>query len=153
MKFLSSDSPKPLSDTYTFNHPSGGQGQFCVGIHRYNFQIGQQVGGSVYGLERDTLNAVPAVCPPSSGFGSVAISQPEQLLDSGMQLNSIGINCTNGRCIINAHVVFYGSDHTVLASGTGGFNQWQAPDSECTGGVQTSQFCAVADYDRTVILQ
>jgi prepilin-type N-terminal cleavage/methylation domain-containing protein len=143
-------SPSPFAANSST--PSNQQ-YFCVGTHRYDFQIGHQLGSTTgpsdYGIRR--VNVSSADCPPPA---SSAGTNPDELLDAGMQLNAIGINCTNGRCSINVHVVFFGGDHNLFSTNTGAYSStpWLAPDAECTGSIQDSQFCAVADYNRTVSL-
>jgi prepilin-type N-terminal cleavage/methylation domain-containing protein len=139
---------------YTANYSTSPTLQyFCVGLHRYDFQIGHQLGTGPppadYGIRRVTVGS--AFCPPPA---KDAGTNKDELLDPGMQLNAIGINCTNGRCLINVHVVFFGGDHNLFSTNISSFSStpWLAPDAQCTGSLQDSQFCAVADYNRTISL-
>jgi prepilin-type N-terminal cleavage/methylation domain-containing protein len=128
------------------------QQYFCIGEHRYDLQIGHQLGTSSllgdYGIRR--VNVSSANCQPPSA----ADTNKDELLDAGMQLNTLSINCSNGRCSINVHVVFFGGDHNLFSTNNSSFSStpWLAPDAQCTGTLQDSQFCAVADYNRTVSL-
>jgi prepilin-type N-terminal cleavage/methylation domain-containing protein len=144
----------PSPSNFVYTNSSTPAGQFCVGVHRYTYKIGHQLGtgptASDYGVVRDTIGTTQD-CPDYTRLAQNAGSK-EELLDTGMQLNSIGIKCTVGRCTVSVHVVFYGGDNNVFSTKTSAYNStpWLAPDAECTGSLQSSQFCATADYDRTV---
>jgi prepilin-type N-terminal cleavage/methylation domain-containing protein len=143
----------------TANITTAPAGVFCVGNHRYRYQIGQQVNSSSsYGLARDTIS-FSAGCPPLSGPNSLAVqtATDTRMLDSGMQLNYLNINCTGGRCSVNVHVVFYGGDST-LPSADSFFTSAKYPshpsqgqDAECIGSLNDSKLCATADFDSTVL--
>jgi prepilin-type N-terminal cleavage/methylation domain-containing protein len=129
------------------------QQYFCIGLHRYDFQIGHQLGSTAgpsdYGIKR--VNVSSADCPSPTVFPG---NNPDEMLDAGMQLNAVGINCSNGRCSLNVHVLFFGGDHDLFSTQISSYSStpWLAPDAQCTGSLQDSQFCAVADYNRTISL-
>ena len=114
--------------------------------------MGHQLGSAPgdYSVTRDTINTASGC--PSIIQVPVDPNTSDELLDNGMQLNEIAINCSGGRCLVNVHVIFYGGDHDVFATNIAGYggNPWLAPDAECTGSLLSTQFCAVADYNRTV---
>lgn len=136
---------------------------FCVGDHRYIYQFGFQVGDPAHphaGIFREplTTTSCPKISGSGSGYQAPNYSAAEQLLGTGMQLNSILVDCTSQaiRCDINVHVVFYGGGGNGLfgsAKYASQFpnNLWQAPDAECTGALTSSQYCATADYNRAVL--
>ena len=132
---------------------SGGtaSGYFCVGTHRYTYYLGQQVGAvQLAGMFRET---VANTCP-SLVAQPVDTSTADQLLDAGQQLNRFNLSCSLGRCLISVHVIFFGGDHSGLfasASNPTSLTPWLEKDAECTGGLTSSQFCATADYNRTLL--
>lgn len=133
-----------------------GKDYFCVGLHRYKYVYKYQLGddydalANKYGIIRED---VAAGCPDPATPGSG--SNAQELLDNGMQLNDLTINCSNGVCRIHLHVIFYGADKDVFASpkdsGLTGDAARNAPDAECTGSLQGSQYCATADFTSTVL--
>ncbi len=147
---------------YNGSSPSGyaQQGAFCVGNHKYSFQIGKQVDSTTYGLGRDTI---------AGGCDTNASPSPAvNMLDAGMQLNELIVNCSGGstgRCNVKIHVIFYGVDHTgqfysqctndpmpdCPNSANYLSDQSLAPDARCTGSIQSTDLCAAVDYDSTVL--
>lgn len=128
--------------------PGGtGVGYFCVGLHRYKFMLGKQVGdpATPFGLLREDINGGSG-CPNLT----VAGSNPTELLNNRMQLNRMNLNCSTTICSVSILIVFYGSDKTVLVSKSGNSLGPDAPDAECSGNISTSQFCATADYTSLV---
>ncbi|HVS79134.1 MAG TPA: prepilin-type N-terminal cleavage/methylation domain-containing protein [Candidatus Saccharimonadales bacterium] len=127
-------------------------GYFCIGLHRYDYQLGYQLGSSSgsnnYAIKRENVSF-------SSGCNATATgTNPEELLDDGMQLNNMSINCDGGRCLINVHVIFYGgTPNELFSTNNSNFttSPWNAPDAQCTGSITSSQYCAVADYTSTVL--
>lgn len=133
---------------------SSGIGYFCVGLHRYKYHLRYQVGSSTnndFGILRETVSYAAGCTLSAPG------SNPEELLGNGMQLNYINnltSGCVNGRCKVNVHVIFYGGDPQGLFStknSSYSSSPWNAPDAECTGTLTDSQYCATADYDKTVL--
>jgi prepilin-type N-terminal cleavage/methylation domain-containing protein len=129
--------------------------RFCIGSHRYVYDIGTQVNGTNHGLVRDSAGG--GGCPPvgsSPGQTPLDLNTALQMLDYGMQLNSISINCSiNDRCDVKIHVIYYGGDpNGLLSSSDAAFtNAWQAPDAQCTGSLESTDICATVDYDSTVL--
>lgn len=141
-----------ISDDIQFTRggPQPTSGGFCIGIHRYLYQLGTQVNGSNPGIERDNNggNCVPANILPC-GSGCV------HMLDSGMQLNDITdysspTACQSGRCNVHIHVVFYGGSSNGLFTGST-TPTYQAKDAQCTGSLSDTSLCATVDYDSTVL--
>jgi hypothetical protein len=129
---------------------SGGtaSGSFCISGHRYAYFLGKHVGyDSPAGIYRENLAGCPPL-PPNYAPPSTA----DQMLDSGMELNHIGVGCQNGRCNINILLVFYGGDPNGLFGSISGFNPaYQAADAQCKGALTSSQFCVSTYYRRTVL--
>lgn len=130
-------------------------GSFCVGAHRYAYYLGVPVGTALSGVYRETMvNG----CPPLTGAGgqAVATGTADQLLSNGMQLNQLSLSCSVGRCRVGVHVIFYGATPDGLF-GTANYsavypsNPWLAPDAECTGSLTSSQYCATATFNRTIL--
>lgn len=145
----------------------GASGVFCIGNHRYAYQIGAYVTpGGNYGLARDD---VPSGCPAvgsASGQQQLGAKGGEvQMLDADMQLNSLSIACSNtqvGHCTISIHVVFYSAPGTPgtpaflnaadqLFMGTGSHTS-QASNAECKGSLNDTSLCATVDYSSTVMV-
>ncbi len=132
-----------------FTASSTGSGSFCVGAHRYSYFLGNQVSSaSPAGVYRETLGGCPTLAQQP-----VNLSSANQLLGSGMQLNEIDISCAVSRCTTHLHVVFYGAGGTTgLFGSTSGYNPaYQAKDAQCTGALTSSQYCATADFESTVL--
>lgn len=117
------------------------QSYFCIGKHRYTYKVGTQYtpGSSTdIGIMKENVNA----CGP----GAPNISTAAELLDPGMQLNNIQFNnCQFGQCTISMHIVFYGSDPSVLTPNA------QDPNAQCSGPDNSTQYCATADYSATIL--
>ena len=138
--------------TFTIN-TSTASSYFCVGNHRYAVYTGQQVGSSagLAGIYRE--DETPGSCP-SLGTAAVDTSKADQLLGSGMQVNYLHMDCNGTICHLNTHVIFYGGTPGGLfasASNPGSQTPWEEPDADCTGALTSSQFCATADFKRTVL--
>lgn len=119
---------------------AAGHGYFCIGQHRYKYNLWKQVGvnGNPYSLEREDI---------SSGACSAATpgSNPVELLGDRMQLNDIQVDaCPNDLCSISMLVVFYGSDPSVLVPTANAIN------ATCSSGSVSSQYCATAKYKSTI---
>jgi prepilin-type N-terminal cleavage/methylation domain-containing protein len=149
-----------ISDDLQFYNrkPVIGSNYFCVGIHRYSYNIAVKVGvGGNHGITRETITGA---CP-SPATQPVNYATGEELLDPGMQLNQFSLTpCPNSLCQVHLHLVFYGDDNRVFFSSTPGYvndihsasyNADKAPDAVCTGDDSSSQFCSVADYDSTIL--
>ena len=132
----------------TVDSGSGGSGTFCVGTHLYAYYTDHQVGSSnPAGIYREDGNT--SVCPPSFD-----ITKAEQMLGNGMQLNYLHIDCDGTICHLNTHVIFYGGTPDGLfasASNPGSSTPWNEADADCTGALTSSQYCATADFKRTVL--
>jgi len=131
---------------YTF--PS--KNYFCIGGHRYTYSLGTQyniVTPGSYGVLQEKTACVD---PTTAGY-TPNTSTGQELLSPGMQLNKMNINCANNQCTIGVHVVFYGADNTVLKSPSKDPLGYKAPDAECTGLPNTTQSCATADFNGTVL--
>lgn len=122
----------------------GTPSSICIGSHRYSWELFKQYapGNGNLGLLEETLSGCPATDnpPPDQTTGV-------QLLNPGMQLNKFSVTCMNNICNIKVRVVFYGNDPSVLSP------PGNAPDAVCTGASQSTQYCATAEYDSTVVLQ
>jgi len=130
--------------TPVFNGPDAtGKGYFCIGQHRYKYQLGQQVGSpGSYGILREDIGAGVGCPNPAVTAGT----NPSELLNNRMQLNNIALqNCGSGVCIVKILIVFYGSDSSVLVPSP------TSPNATCSGSLSTAQFCATADYTTSVI--
>lgn len=142
IQFMSGTTPKPV------NAGPSSSGTFCIGSHLYAYYTGVQVGqSSSAGLYREDGTA--GSCP-----ASIDLTKADQLLGSGMQMNTLNLSCNGTICHINTHVVFYGSSYDGLfATKNSAYanTPWLAPDADCTGALTSSQFCATADFQRTVL--
>jgi hypothetical protein len=72
-----------------------------------------------------------------------------------MQLNKMDVICALNQCTVTVRVVFYGDDPSVLYSpkNPGDTQGYKAADATCTGALQSTQYCATAEFSTTVILQ
>jgi prepilin-type N-terminal cleavage/methylation domain-containing protein len=149
-------------DIQFFNvEPAVYDSYFCVGGYRYSFNKGVQVGGgdaNDFGIIREASST----CKPWTGSGSQApdFSKAAKLLDPGMQLNDLVVKPVNGGISVKILVVFYGSSKTVFLSqlpssindpNDPSYNAYRASDARCTGPPSSSQFCATAEYQTTVL--
>lgn len=116
-------------------------GYFCVGVHRYKFNLFEQIGQPTtpYGLTREDVGS--SCLDPNGNPGT----NPVEMLDNGMQLNKLNITCSSSTCNIAINLVFYGSDPTVLSPNA------QDPNAVCIGALAGSQFCATTSYTTTVL--
>jgi prepilin-type N-terminal cleavage/methylation domain-containing protein len=128
-----------------------GANYFCIGSHRYSWNLGVQVSSSTYGVAREQIPS--STCPSTASQPvPVGTTKYEELLDPGMQVNKLSLSsCVNGQCVISIHLVSYGSDNTVLISPSGLRPAYQANDAVCSGPATSSEFCATADYTSTVL--
>lgn len=128
-----------------------GANYFCIGSHRYSWNLGVQVASGTYGVAREQIPS--STCPSTTSQPvPVGTSNYEELLDPGMQVNKLSLSsCTNGQCVISIHLVSYGSDNSVLISPSGLTPAYQANDAVCSGPATSSEFCATADYQSTVL--
>jgi prepilin-type N-terminal cleavage/methylation domain-containing protein len=146
-----------ISDDLQFSNgqaPVMGSDYFCIGNHRYAYHLHQQVKDgdrTDYGIARESLTS----CKPLTGPNAqpVNLSSYTELLDPGMQINNLALAPFNGALHVSIHIVFYGSDNSVLISSDPAYagKEWEAPDAFCSGNVQSTQFCAVADYNSTIL--
>jgi prepilin-type N-terminal cleavage/methylation domain-containing protein len=141
-----------ISDDIQFyqQQPVIGANYFCVGAHRYTYSLYTKVDRATsHGITREVINGG---CP-SPSTQPVNYSKGEELVDTGMQLNKLTLsNCANGLCTISIHLIYYGADPSVLVPGPSGVTPAvQAPDATCGGPASSSEFCAVADYQSTVL--
>lgn len=146
---LASDIRFASTTPATVDSGSTSSGTFCIGAHLYAYYTGQQVGTSSNpaGIYREDGNA--NVCP-----ASITLSKADQLLGSGMQLNYLHIDCNGTICHLKTHVIFYGgTPDGLFATNNSTFanTPWLAPDADCTGSLTSSQYCATADFKRTVL--
>ena len=152
-----------ITDDLQFSNqaPDIGTDYFCIGNHRYAFNKGVQVGSGLpndYGIVREVISN----CKPLTGPNSqpVNLGSAEKLLDPGMQVNDLTVKPINGAVSVSILVVYYGSNKGVFQSNTPGvinnpndplYNAYQATDAQCTGLPSSSQFCATAQYNSTVL--
>lgn len=141
-----------ISDDLQFYNqaPVIGSGYFCIGNHRYAYNIGSQVGSSgTYGIARENMN----VCKPLLGAqGQAVAANHTELLDPGMQVNLLNITPQpDGVINVAIRLVFYGGDNSVLVSPSGATPAYKAADAQCSGPANSTQFCATADYNSTIL--
>lgn len=143
--------PSPASFNAVGNADGSSKtGYFCIGLHRYDYNVGHQLGtaDNDYALKRTTI-------PASAGCNNaVGGTNPVELLDDGMQLNNLSVDCTGGLCRLKIHVIFFGGtpqDLFATANSSYNGNPWMAPDAHCTGNLVDSQYCATADYASAVL--
>lgn len=140
-----------ISDDIQFYQqpPVIGANYFCVGAHRYSYNLGTKVDRTTsHGITREVISGG---CPSPATL-PVNYNKGEELVDVGMQLNKLTLsNCANGLCTISIHLIYYGADQSVLVSPSGTSPAYQAPDATCGGAANSSEFCAVADYQSTVL--
>ena len=129
--------------------PVIGSNYFCIGNHRYAYQLGNQVGTSGYGILKEDMST----CKPVTGSGSQAPGPGAvELLDKGMQVNNLVVDpISGGSTSVHLFVVQYGNDNSVLISPSGYSPAWKAPDALCSGPPSSSQFCSTAEYNSTVL--
>jgi prepilin-type N-terminal cleavage/methylation domain-containing protein len=139
-----------------FDVTNSTQGQFCIGLHRYRYQMGHQLNGASgdYVMARDTVGS--ANCPDTSTT-PVDKNTLEELAGPGMQMNHLQMNCSGGsRCIVSVHLIFYGgspADADELFYSPKNLSPTHtAADAQCTGTLSSSQICATADFSRTVLI-
>jgi hypothetical protein len=148
-----------VSDDIQFYNQSPiiGSNYFCIGNHRYVYNLHTQVQPGSFGVAREDIGcASPTTRPVPTNP-----SQYQELLGPGMQLNRMNLQCTSYKlCTINILVIYYGSDKHVFSSNLPGYtndihdsayNADQAPDATCTGTQNDTQFCATADYSSTIL--
>ncbi|MBX4197102.1 prepilin-type N-terminal cleavage/methylation domain-containing protein [Candidatus Saccharibacteria bacterium] len=127
------------------------QNYFCIGNHRYTYNLGTQydptVSGS-YGIAEENLASCTS---PSARPVPSDPSKYQELLEPGMQVNKLDVSCVNQRCLVNIHLVFYGGDNSVLVSPSGITPAYLAYDAQCSGPPNSSQYCATADYSSTIL--
>lgn len=157
-----------ISDDIQFYNvkPTIFDGYFCIGDHRYVYKEGVQVGSGNpddYGIVRETMSTCKTVVDPPPLGQAVDLNKAEKLLDPGMQLNDLVIKPVNGGIQVKILVVFYGGDNGVFRSETPGYvndpndsnyatkGAYKAPDAKCTGLPSSSQFCATASYQTTIL--
>lgn len=132
---------------------------FCIADHRYVFNKGVQVNSGDpddYGIVRETVTS----CKPTTGASGQPIgADAEKLLGPGMQLNDISIQPLSGAWQVSVTLVAYGSDKTVFSSSTASddnpnsasYNSYKAPDAKCRTLSLSSQLCATATYESTIL--
>jgi hypothetical protein len=147
-----------VSDDIQFYNeaPIIGTNYFCIGNHRYVYNLHAQVQPGTFGIAKQNIG-----CPsPANSPVPTDPSQYEELLGPEMQVNKLNIGCNNKLCTVNLLVVYYGSDKHVFFSSLPGYindtndsayNADQAPDARCTGVQNDTQFCATADYSSTIL--
>jgi prepilin-type N-terminal cleavage/methylation domain-containing protein len=150
-----------LSSGYQDGGIYAGAHYFCLGLHRYIYNINH-----IPITSTDITNPTPTVpkgVVVSTIGGSCqspavsAGSKPQQLLGPDMQLNDMSVTPMAGMYRIHVHIIFYGSDKTVFNS-TANPDDTAAdhaaaindPDARCSGNLLSTQFCAVADLNTTV---
>lgn len=126
------------------DHPISAFTYYCIGNHRYSYNLFQQYtpGGGSYGLLEEDLPG----CPDPSAT-PLNTSTGKELLSPGMQLNKFNINCMAHSCTVTTKVVFYSDDPTVLLPTA------NDPNAVCSGPAESTQYCATAEYNSTVVLQ
>ncbi len=129
-------------------------GWFCIGDHRYAFNLHSQVGSSgTYGIAKQLVTGCPGpgtFTVPSTCNGTDA-SNCQELLDDGMEINGLSLKCLEGFCNVSINVIFYGSDKSVLYSPGGDPLGPDAADAQCKGVLIDSQYCATATYQSTIL--
>lgn len=125
---------------------------FCIGKYRYTYTLYEQLSvadlnNPLKGVQR-TVNE--SCAEPNS-------TQPglsrQQMLGPEMQINKFIFNCTNGRCIINIRLVFFGAQNDVFASDSNPGNPLRSNDLYCTGPLLSSQFCGTFEVNTLVSMR
>jgi hypothetical protein len=144
---------------------------FCLGSFRYTYIIGAsgatkgpQVKASDVSSSAQSMQAgvirddTGGNCQDST---KVAGSKPTQILGPDMQLNAldVAVNAAQSGVSIHEHIVFYGIDEKVFKSPTHTSDSdadhiaaLNDPESYCSGGLLSTQFCAVSDINTNVTL-
>jgi prepilin-type N-terminal cleavage/methylation domain-containing protein len=141
----------PTTLTYITNNNRPATGVFCIGLHRYTYQLGYQLGSSSinnFGVMRDDVSFASGCNTSAPG------TNPVEMLENGMQLNNLTVDCSSGRCVVSIHVIFYGGPPNGIfssASNPGSSTPWTEPDAECTGSLTDTQYCATADFSSTIL--
>ncbi len=141
---------------------------FCIANYRYSFKLGVQVDSGLpndYGLVREKVSVckapdtVPPDNVPAAQLQPINFGTAEKLLDPGMQLNDMSIKPLNGAVSAKILIVYYGANKGVFTSqiasnndpSSPSYNAYQATDAQCTGSPSSSQFCATAKYQTTIL--
>lgn len=142
------------------NHIPSGVGWYCIGSHRYAYQLGKQIGqpGTQAGLRRDSLMSGGACDPTASGSlnldANVYTDQTREYLGEGMRVNMFDLdNCEGGLCTMKLRVLFGDDDLFESLSAPASASPAdiaKAPDAQCTGSLTGSQFCATADLSTSL---
>jgi prepilin-type N-terminal cleavage/methylation domain-containing protein len=128
-----------IADDIQFYHdpPKVFGNYFCIGNHEYVYNIGTQyTPGTNFGIVKQ--NVASCAAPGGAPNG-------QELLDPGMQLNKLALNCVGNQCTVTVNVVFYGSDPSVLSPNA------TDPNAQCSGPDNSTQYCATASYSRTIL--
>lgn len=132
---------------------------FCIGNHRYTYFLSNSSPYKIQssditnanstnnprGIIEDVING----CPDPSIPGA----SPTQLMAVNTQLNDFGFYCVNSGCHVHLHIVYYGADDSVFGSSENPNTPSAAlldKDNYCSGGLLSSEYCAVADISSSV---
>jgi prepilin-type N-terminal cleavage/methylation domain-containing protein len=125
-------------------------GRYCIGVHRYLYNLGVQVDPSSgnYGIQRDNQGTI---CPTAAMSPCTTVSGCTNMLDTNMQVNLFNISCSSvGLCDVKIHLVFYGGDPSKLFTGST-LPYYKATNAQCNGSLSDTSLCATVDYDSTVL--
>jgi prepilin-type N-terminal cleavage/methylation domain-containing protein len=145
--------------TSSSGDPTGNTKYFCIGYHRYTYNLKQKVttaniGNEFIGVQKATFNGT---CPDPAAVPATAANNLTQLLGPDMQLNNFNLNCSTKLCDVSLHIIFYGADNGVFSSPSNPTaTPAQAllePDAQCSGNLLSTQFCAFADLRTSVTLR
>ncbi len=122
---------------------------YCIGTHRYTFQLFNMVDTSnhdnstKFGLLEDTL-------PGSGGCGNpfdapvVPLSNPTELLANQMRLLSFSIT------LIAGHANLYDLSLKVADGVDNSLTATDSPDAQCKTGGGGTQFCAITNLNTVI---
>ena len=132
---------------------------FCMGLHRYSFDLSnpkQKLTGAdvISPNSANPIGVVQSVIPNGCPKPSIIPgANTKQLLGPDMQLNDFGVKCANSFCTINIHIVFYGSDPNVFTSKNYPNDPSRSvnePDATCSGNLLSTQFCTATDMSTSI---
>lgn len=141
--------------------------RFCVGTKRYTFVLNRQLTDNNpmqpwqthNVLLKDELGSASLGCPPSTGSGSVALSNPQELISENMRLVTMDVtdisNASSGsarlwqvdiKLLYGDNDVLFDSTNKVFSSADG----YNAIEAGCQGLAFSSQFCAISSLSTVV---
>lgn len=134
------------SKGFSVGAPDGDKKVYCLGDHRYTYDLGKQVASGVHGLVQDTSGDS---CVPGDMSSTTTA---KELLGENMRLTKFDISSLDGNKTYQISVgVAYGeSDLLSTYSEDGSTLQGNLADTLCRSGITGSNFCATSTLDTTV---